>query len=122
MDTVKTAILVDYDLWESDEWTRFWIGNHRENAYAVLLVKNPETANYDPADTRWKNYEQFDVVITNSGGKPDEEFKENALNVLMTTSNLTPVVALDGNWEVLDTFDVMGVLVNKTGAKGLMVE
>lgn len=122
MDTVKTAILVDYDLWESDEWTRYWVMMHRSDAYAVLLVSNPETSNYDPSDERWKGYEQFDVVITNSGNKSDEDFKENALNVLMTTSNLTPVVALDGNWDVLEAFDVMGVLVNKTGAKGLMVE
>lgn len=112
MDTKKNAaILVDYDLYSTNQFVRDYVSDRSFHAALVMLVSNPDHNDFEPGDVD----PEFSAVIRNSARTPDIVFKTSALCVLQDSSNLIPVLAFDGNDEALDMFWDGGVLSVMSG-------
>lgn len=88
MDKTTTAIIVDYDHFLSSTWDREFIAKRGEFASVVLFNANPEGL----ADG---DHYSWNVVITNNGNLPKEQFLIAALSALSAHSNVYPAIALD---------------------------
>lgn len=120
MDTTRTAILVDFDLWKAHETVQRWIKLRENKASLVLLVTDPEHNDFD-----WENTDipfdtpEWAAVMRNSMHLRDIAFKTSALVILQDSSNLAPVIALDDDLHVQQMYEDGGVLL-AMGEKDLM--
>lgn len=121
MDTVNSAVLVDYDLYELNPELRLWCFLNKDKASFVLLVTEPTLHDYDPATHNpVPEAPDWQAVIRNKAGTPDIVFKTSALCVLQDHSNLLPVLAIDGDPEIQQMFRDGGVLLSGIPVVGSM--
>lgn len=114
---MNQTILVDWPLFRSNPYTQDFIVNRIGQAKLVLLVPSPKTDDYehgelsDPSRTFVVPDIEWDAVIRNSGGLENVAFKATALDVLQTSSSLTPVIALDASNDINEMYRSGGVLI-----------
>lgn len=110
MDTVRTAIIVDFNTWSYYERVRAWVERMSYRSNVVLVVSDPEWHEFDydhyPESPEWA------AVFRNSKKLPDIAFKTQVLVFLQESSNLTPVLAVDQDLMVQQMFEDGGVLVS----------
>lgn len=103
----RPAVIVDWATYQVAGGELFaLLDSWHGKATIVLLVGDPEGNDYDHEFP-----ELFDVVIRNHGMTSNMAFKVQALCVLQDASALIPVIAFDGNEEILAMFEDGGVLV-----------
>ena len=120
MDTARTAILVDYDMWRYFDRVKYWVKLREKNAALILLVSEPEVNDFEWDDTRNPpDTPEWAAVIRNSKHLKDIAFKTAALCVVQDSSSLIPTIALDQDLAVQQMFEDGGVLL-ALGEKDLM--
>lgn len=116
----ERAILVDWDLYRTNEHTQEFIQARVGQARLILLVSDPETSDYvHPADLptlphptlNAHAYVEWDAVIRNTGALGVVKFKYKALDIIQSVSNLDPVIGLDASTAVNDLYRESGVLI-----------
>jgi hypothetical protein len=108
---METAILVDWNLFKDNPYTRDFIYDRMNTAKTVLLVSDPGTDDYRTFKCAGDPIIDFDVVIRNTGDLPNVAFKTTALSVITEVSNLVPVIGLDRDREVNAMYREAGVLI-----------
>lgn len=112
MDKTTAGILVDYDYYMQNHRVQGFLYRKANHASIIALVSNPVAQDPDHRADHPDNLE-FDVVIRNTKGLPDEVFKLAALNALSAYSNVYPALAIDLFNEEL--YDDAGVLLTLDG-------
>lgn len=111
----QRAILVDWDLYRTNPYTRDFVKDREGQARMILLVNDPATNDYiHPADTSPISDDpeiEWDAVIRNTGDKDVVKFKVTVLEIIKDVSNLDPVIGLDVNNIVNKHYRNEGVLI-----------
>lgn len=105
---MNTAIIVDWALFKTNPKVQAFVSQRAHVASTVLLVTDADdalNASSSVPEIEW------DVIIRNTGKRPDVMFKMNAFDVLDEVSNLTPVIAFDYSVPVNTYYRDHGVLV-----------
>lgn len=117
MNTVSNsqpALLIDWDSVKFYSDVHEWITKQQDKIAVVLLVNNPEEDDFDE-NTTVAGPIGFEpsVVLRNSAKKPmpNIAFKTAAILAVQETSNLVPVVGIDGDDDVLDMYEEAGIVV-----------
>lgn len=97
------AILVDYDYYKKSPAVQKFVEARRNKASLVALVGSPEAQTIS-------DDEDWNVVIENFKGAPDDEFKFHCLEALSRYSNLYPAISIDEFNE--DIYDEAGTLIH----------
>lgn len=111
----ERAILVDWDLYRTNPYTRDFVKAREGQARMILLVSDPTEHDYDhPADGGPIVDDpeiEWDAVIRNTGDLDVVKFKVTALEIIMDVSNLDPVIGLDANNTINKHYRNEGVLI-----------
>jgi len=109
------AILVNYDLYETDTEIRQFVLDREGKAALVALVYNPLQA--DP-DLSTNIQPEWDVMIRNPKGFTDQVFTTMALSAVTASSNMIPVLFVTPSGDTLSQeifYDAGGLLVVNHG-------
>lgn len=118
----ERAILVDWDLYHTNPYTRDFVLAREGQARMILLVADPTKHDYThpydapegtlPHPTLNEHaYIEWDAVIRNTGDTDVVKFKVTALEIIKDVSNLDPVIGLDANNAVNKHYRSEGVLI-----------
>lgn len=117
MNTVNNsqpALIVDWDSVKFYSEVHEWLTQQQDKIAVVLLVNNPEEDDFDENTTAAGpiGFEPS-VVLRNSAKKPmpNIAFKTAAILAVQETSNLVPVIGIDGEQDVLDMYEEAGIVV-----------
>lgn len=103
MDKTTAAVIIDYDHYLTSDFAQEFVEAKRKHASMIIFNSGPPIE-YAYDETEW------DVVISNNGNLPKEQFLVAALSALSLHSNVYPVIALDNN-EFSDIYTEAGVLL-----------
>lgn len=109
MDTGRTAIIVDFNMWSYYERVRAVVERLSHHSQVILTVSDPEWHEFDY--NHYPDSPEWAVVIRNSKKLPSLAFKTQALVFVQDGSNLNPVLAFDQDLEVQQMYEDGGVLI-----------